>query len=121
MSQRDEQAREWMTTEIADEMDGLGLSTDPRLGYPARITDRILADFDRLAGLLGYSRPRVVETEAELDALPEDSIVLDACGCAYRKDGPGRTVWLGFGDEGTLDWTCVDLPAAVLWMPGEAK
>lgn len=80
---------------------------------PGDAADAILA--------AGYSRPRVVETVEQLEALPEDSIVLDACGCAYRKDGSGRTVWLGFGDEAALDWTCVDLPATVLYVPEEAK
>jgi len=35
----------------------------------------------------GYRRPRTVTTEAELEALPKGSVVLDSYGSAMKKDG----------------------------------
>lgn len=67
----------------------------------------------------GWSRPRVVTTEDDLDALPDGSIVVDAVGTVWcRRDG----LWCEAGyAEGLETWEVVDdtagLPARILWSP----
>ncbi len=84
--------------------------------------NHILADFDRLAGLLGYSRPRVAETEADIRALPAGAVIRDAITnvgeLGYAK-GVMYVFWAGNECEDEL--AEITLPATVLRMPEEAK
>lgn len=69
------------------------------------IADEILA--------AGFHRDRIIETEEELDALAEGSIVRDSCGITLTKDYESwYTTRVDDPDE-------VELPATVLWEPGD--
>lgn len=80
--------------------------------------DRIIANFDRLAALLGYSRPRAVETIEELDALPEGSVVRHKHYGVMAKCGED---WHRPGDELGLSSYSLHPDATVLWVPEEAE
>ena len=65
----------------------------------------------------GYqaSRPRVVTTAAELDAVPRGHVVYSADGSlACRFD---RRYGVVFGDDRPFVWSCLELPATVVWSP----
>lgn len=61
----------------------------------------------------GFHRNRTIETEEELEALPDGSIVRDSWGITLTKDYESwyRTL-ADDPDE-------VELPATVLWEPGD--
>lgn len=75
-----------------------------------RATDAILA--------AGYSKPRVITTVEELDALPGESVVRDQSGMVYELDyivaEPLNKWWITPGSEGHGSNRSVDLPATVL-------
>lgn len=57
----------------------------------------------------------IIRTREEESALPDDSILLGADGCAYQSRG--NCTWATGGDD---SWYCtVPLPARVLWLPSE--
>jgi hypothetical protein len=60
------------------------------------------------------TRPAVVTTAAELDALPNMSVVLSADGCAFQQNGHAnrRKTWSALGDTFWVEE--IDLPATVL-------
>lgn len=78
------------------------------------IVGALLARWPHIAG------PQRIEYQEQISALPEGSIVMDDSGVTYKKDGPGHTFWLGFGDEGLMPPSCIDLPATVLFQPDAA-
>jgi hypothetical protein len=69
----------------------------------------------------GYHKPRTIATAEELDALPEDSVVLDDTRASHQRLPfeyrlTKEPLWAGFSDEPyTTDW--IELPATVLWEP----
>lgn len=69
-----------------------------------------------------YYRPRV-ETVEQLDALPEDVVVMFARGDVATKEPTRRDGWhwfrIGCYDSGPA--TDLDLPATVLWSPGAGE
>lgn len=75
--------------------------------------------------ILIASRPRVVETVEELDALPVGSVVLDKAGdvgkliCDYSNDPAGELLWELAGYGATFGASDVDLPATVIHLPEE--
>lgn len=81
-------------------IDGGPISCGPGSVFASRTADAILA--------AGWSRPRVVTTVEELDALPGGSIV--AADWATHQKVLGT--WVTFGGPGT---TTPDLPATVLF------
>jgi hypothetical protein len=69
----------------------------------------------------GYSKPRTITTVAELDALPENSVVLDGMGTVALQIGAG--LWSMDGYEYTSVELVADsiLPATVLYSPAVTK
>lgn len=69
-----------------------------------------------------HYRPRV-ETVEQLDALPEDVVVMFARGDVATKEPTRRDGWhwfrIGCYDSGPA--TDLDLPATVLWSPGAGE
>ena len=69
---------------------------------------------------LGWSKPRTVNSAAELDALPHESVIRDSLGDVYEKWSPpdeSMTEWMTPGTR----WTpAPTLPATVLFTPGDA-
>ena len=70
--------------------------------------------------VLGWSKPRTVNSATELDALPHESVIRDSLGDVYEKWWPpdeSMTEWMTPG----MSWTPTPtLPATVLFTPGEA-
>lgn len=103
MSQRDE---------LADLIEATGNDTSY---WAEQVADAILA--------AGYSRPRVVETIEERDALPVGTVLRypdGEIGMVMVTTAKERRV----GYPGTLPTDSldrIDLPATVLYMPEEAK
>ena len=68
----------------------------------------------------GWSKPRTVNSETELDALPHESVIRDSLGDVYEKWSPpdeSMTEWMTPGTS----WTpAPTLPATVLFTPGDA-
>ncbi|MDH6282907.1 hypothetical protein [Prescottella agglutinans] len=123
MSQRDEaRAREEILWAI-----GMHCShTGEPLPEPAEpcpscslITSEVLERIEaRAAALLGYSRPRVVETIKELEALPVWSVVRDRRKYTLERCDHG---WFIPGRAGYRDARDIALPATVRYLPEEAK
>lgn len=72
---------------------------------------------------LGYVKPRVVMTPAELDALPAKSAILDANGTPWVGDGDTVEPWASvcedpFGGPIWKDSRDITLPATVLHVGG---
>ncbi|RDI32435.1 hypothetical protein DEU38_103168 [Rhodococcus sp. AG1013] len=66
----------------------------------------------------GYSRPRVVETIAELEALPEGSVIYSANAFPLEKvPNEFGTPW-AYGPK-LVSNRSVQLPATVLYLPEE--
>ena len=65
-------------------------------------------------------KPRTVNSAAELDALPHESVIRDSLGDVYEKWSPpdeSMTEWMTPGTS----WTpAPTLPATVLFTPGDA-
>jgi len=107
MSERDELARkldEWLDDEAP-----LNL----RRYVP--VADAILA--------AGYRRPRTVTTVEELDALANESLILDAT--SKCREGltsiEGRNWWRAMGPSKVLESKDIALPATVLHEPEATK
>lgn len=66
----------------------------------------------------GWSKPRIVNTAAELDALPVGAVVHSAAGTIAAK--LDRTEGVVFGIHRSFQWSGLALPATVLFTPGEA-
>ena len=72
----------------------------------------------------GYSKPRTITTEEELDALAPDCIVLDRYGVANQlsveriTEGPPERLWYTTGADCN---SSVALPATVLYSPEASK
>lgn len=68
----------------------------------------------------GWSKPLTVNSAAELDALPHESVIRDSLGDVYEKWSPpdeSMTEWMTPGTS----WTpAPTLPATVLFTPGDA-
>lgn len=68
--------------------------------------------------VLGWSKPRTVNSATELDALPHESVIRDSLGDVYEKWSPpdeSMTEWMTPGTS----WTpAPTLPATVLFTPG---
>lgn len=79
---------------------------------PQHAADRLLA--------AGWPKPRTVNSAADLDALPHESVILDSLGDVYEKWSPpdeSMTEWMTPGTS----WTpAPTLPATVLFTPGDA-
>ncbi|WP_238840791.1 hypothetical protein [Prescottella equi] len=111
---------------------------------PTLAAEAVLDDFDRLAGLLGYtkpvtlepealdellksmgySRPRLVETIEELEALPDEAVVRDSYETVFEILQPvawASCPWTGEGKDCGYPLTEITLPATVLWVPKEAE
>lgn len=69
---------------------------------------------------LDAARPRVVETEAELEALPEGSVVRNEEDVCEKLAG-GWGEWYRVGDEMSFPVTLIQLPATVLFMGGDGE
>lgn len=85
--------------------------------------DWVMGMFDHLAGVLGYSRPQVVETIEELDALPVGSrIFTPKTGNVWWPNERSRG-WSGScgGYSYASDLLEHEGPATVLHMPEEAR
>jgi hypothetical protein len=89
--------------------------------YPERAQPYLLGGdmstvLDRTADAIlaaGYRKPRTITTAEELDALPLNTIILDAEGLPLHKDDSDRVEEWCYGDN-AVD---VDLPATVLYEP----
>lgn len=68
-----------------------------------------------LAG--GWSKPRTVNSAAELDALPVGAVVHSAAGTIAAK--LDRTEGVVFGIHRSFQWSGLALPATVLFTPGD--
>ena len=70
--------------------------------------------------VLGWSKPRTVNSATELDALPHESVIRDSLGDVYEKWSPpdeSMTEWMTPGTS----WTpAPTLPVTVLFTPGDA-
>lgn len=102
----------WVVTGMS-ERDDLAAEISTSRAYivddPQGLADHLLA--------AGWSRPRVVTTAAELDALLDDTVVVGRKGAPWRK-------WLGDWHAGdtaygrTSDWLAeVHAPLTVVWSP----
>ncbi|NKS17333.1 hypothetical protein GS490_13485 [Rhodococcus hoagii] len=70
--------------------------------------------------ILNASRPRVVETVADLDDLPKGSVVITEQGGVYEAGDPGfDRDWWETGQEWTQASMDLALPATVLYLPEE--
>ena len=65
-----------------------------------------------------HYRPRV-ETVAERDALPVGTVIRSNVGTIAARFDRYRGVV--FGDDRPIEWTCLALPAVVLWSPGAGE
>jgi hypothetical protein len=63
--------------------------------------------------------PRRIETEEQLDALPEGTVVLDCEGLAWQYNH-GWTPAIWRGDYGNDNLDLGDLPATVVYLPEES-
>lgn len=88
--------------------------------------DTTPADAERAAkavlrNLAALSAPRTITTIAELEALPFETIVLDAEDDHMKRvsNGEGGAYWERFGDTWTYPAEDVCLPATVLHVPTE--
>lgn len=76
--------------------------------YAYNIADGLIAK--------GYTKPRIITTVEELDALPEGSVILTNGGeDSAQKDGEGE--WYLWGGNFGLDSEDIFLPATVLHTP----
>ncbi|NKS42281.1 hypothetical protein GS496_17165 [Rhodococcus hoagii] len=70
----------------------------------------------------GYSRPRVVETFEELQALPDETVVRDSDDAVFEILQPvawASCPWTGEGKDFGYALTEIALPATVLYLPEE--
>lgn len=69
--------------------------------------------------LCGGLDPRRIETVEELDALRDDTVILDVEHGAWQKRAlfNGHEPWWGTGSEIEVASTFIALPAVVLWEP----
>lgn len=77
----------------------------------------------RVLDALESSRPRVIDTAEELDALPSDSVVKASTGRVMHKQRANEYPWCGADDTAEM-WTSIGLAAAfghwrVLYEPRE--
>jgi hypothetical protein len=94
-----------------------------------QIMSDFLDDFARLAGLLGWSRPRVVETETESGALealwtmPVGATIECGSGMLWRKVSTGMYGWVGTGVSHHCQPEVFmrDTPLTVLHLPEETS
>jgi hypothetical protein len=72
----------------------------------------------------GYTKPRIITTVEELDALPVNSVVRDFKEFIYDKwddeDTPGFPWWVTTGDSRQYASRVIALPATVLHEVGDA-
>lgn len=88
--------------------------------------DTTHADAERAARavlrkLAALPAPRTITTVEELEALPYESIVLDADDdhLMLVADGEGGSYWVRFDDTDFYLTSDIALPAMVLWAPTE--
>jgi len=75
-----------------------------------RAADAILA--------AGYSKPRTITTRTELEALPDESVILDRDGDVFQRRGGD---WCSYETRPAVDQQVAKwLPAAVLYEPKSA-
>ena len=88
-----------------------------RRGVTAKLNDidRMMAD--RILDA-GWSKPRTVNSAAELDALPVGAVVHSAAGTIAAK--LDRTEGVVFGIHRSFQWSGLALPATVLFTPRDA-
>lgn len=90
---------------------------DDSLALPTDADDATESIINRIVSL-GFTRPRVVETEAELDALPPRSIVRDASHwVAEAFPVAGR--WIRTGESEPWRSDEIALPTTVLFLGGD--
>lgn len=61
----------------------------------------------------GYRRPRTIDTQSGLDALPEKSVIRDAYGFVAEKDRKPYSDWYATGDD--EPFLSIEFPVTVLW------
>lgn len=72
--------------------------------------------------LRGIDEAAGCETVADLDGLPDRAVVRDRTGAIYEKQVIGdHTYWLDPGREMPSFSSLIELPAQILWVPGEEK
>ncbi|MGF7124057.1 hypothetical protein [Rhodococcus sp. BE178] len=134
MNQQDEQAREELVAWLwAADLPVWNFHT-PEGGCDARratameaaekAADEVMASFDHLAGVLGYSRPRVVETTEELASMPDGTAIHNNAGNLGELDtinGVRVIFWAGSECESELHGPWIGLPATVLRLPEESR
>ncbi|AHB31657.1 hypothetical protein ArV2_gp46 [Arthrobacter phage vB_ArS-ArV2] len=112
--------------------------TITELRYPAWEEETPMTDSEELFALIcgrtttkaverilaaGYRRPRTIATVAELDALPDGVIIMDArasCREGLKTMGSGN-VWRAMGPATVLRSPEIALPATVLHEPEATK
>ncbi|MBM4653848.1 hypothetical protein GS462_26535 [Rhodococcus hoagii] len=132
MSTRDELAREELVAELRNANLTTHLFITPDGAADARratdaeaaeqAADWVLGMFDHLAGVLGYSRPRVVETIDQLASLPDGTAIHNANGTLGELSTVGGVrvaFWAGNECEDELIEPWIGLPATVLYLPEE--
>ena len=83
---------------------------------PGQLTYQLEECIEKIEAL----KPRTVNSAAELDALPHESVIRDSLGDVYEKWSPpdeSMTEWMTPGTS----WTpAPTLPVTVLFAPGDA-
>uniref|UniRef100_A0AAU8GLY0 HNH endonuclease n=1 Tax=Mycobacterium phage LilBib TaxID=3136622 RepID=A0AAU8GLY0_9VIRU len=83
-------------------------------GRSYRLLAELVAEVERL-------RPRGVETTADLEWLPEDSVILTHDGGTLQKTSRGTWYWANDDQDESLPGNLIDfLPARVLYIPTDS-